>query len=122
MSIHDVGLSIKQLNDGERYALLKQHITASRYFIFPVSYIAGCNRSFKQEWMTEFPWLAYSEHFDGGFCLPCALFSNNREKLRVLLNRPFTQWQKKSETLKKHNARSYHHAAVELSNNFAMNN
>ena len=97
MSIHDIELSIKKLNDGERYALLKQHITPSRYFIFLVSYIAGCNRSFKQERMTEFPWLAYSEHLDGGFCLPCALFSNSREKLGVLVTRPFTQWQKKVE-------------------------
>ena len=68
---------IRSLTTGQMFQLLKNHFKPGPAFVFPTSYMAGCNRSFKLEWLSRFPWLVYSQTLDGGFRLPCALVCKN---------------------------------------------
>ena len=105
---------VQSLDTGHLYHLLCHHRVPSDHFIFPSCFLAGNNRSFQQSWLAEYPWLVYSEHLDGGFCLPCCLFASNRGNLGVLVNRPFTKWQKKTEVLNSHAKMYYHQQCTEM--------
>jgi len=115
MSVQEITCTVKSLDTEHLYHLLRNHRVPSEHFTFPSCFLAGNNRSFQRKWLTEFPWLVYSEHLDGSFCLPCCLFGSNRESLGVLVNRPFTKWHKKTEVLNTHAKMSYHQQCVELS-------
>ena len=49
----------------------------------------------------------YSKECDGGFCLPCIIFSS-REKVGVLVNTPFTRWIKVGSVCGEHEKLRYH--------------
>ena len=34
-------------------------------------------RTFQHQWLNKYPWLKYSKQENGGYCLPCVLFSRN---------------------------------------------
>ena len=63
----------------------------------------------------KYPWLKFSEQDNGGYCLPCVLFSRN-ESLRsdpgVLVKSPLTKFKNALEMLNKHLEKSYHKTAV----------
>ena len=50
---------------GEKYAFLKHHAVPSQsYAVYPRSYLGGRNRSFQRSWLSEHPWMVYSEVLD----------------------------------------------------------
>ncbi len=77
------GLTITQ-----KYELLKNHRKPGTNHVFPTQYLGGCNRSFRQVWLTEHPWMVYSELVDGAFCVACAIFSANPSRGK-LVTQPF---------------------------------
>ena len=62
--------------------------------------------NFQVKWLDQRRWLAYSAHveFRGGWCLPCLLFLNDREKesLGVFVKTPFRNYNKSKEKLDAH--------------------
>ena len=103
---------VKNMPSGQKYHLIKHHFQPSKDYILPSEYCGGCYRSFKLEWLTEFPTLVYSEKLDGGFCLPCALFCENRKHFGLLVNWPFWMWNHKSDKMAPHFSKEYHMDAV----------
>lgn len=99
---------VNSLSVAQKYNFVKHHDTPGNNFIFPTTYIGGCNRSFKRDWLREYPWLVYSSVLDGAFCICCAVFAKNRYNLGILVNKPFCKWNKKSEILTDHVKLGYH--------------
>ena len=63
----------------------------------------------------KYSWLTYSEQNDGGYCLPCVLFSRsagNNADPGVLMTNHLTNLRKALETLEKYNAKDYHKEAL----------
>lgn len=44
---------------------------------FPRTNIGGKNRSFRENYYTQFKWIEYSPSKDAAFCFPCRLFKGN---------------------------------------------
>ena len=68
-------------------------------FRYPTTYMHGCNRRFKPEWVHGHSWLHYSASEDGVYCKACALFAPSeikQQKLGSLVNKPFSVWTKQS--------------------------
>jgi len=61
-------------------------------------------------WLKKYSWLRYSPTLDAVFCGPCSVLisSANREGKGLLVNRPFFQWVKVSDTLTSHSKAAYH--------------
>ncbi|XP_014674057.1 PREDICTED: 52 kDa repressor of the inhibitor of the protein kinase-like [Priapulus caudatus] len=58
---------------------------------------------------------AEAETTDGAFCLPCALFvEEKREHLGLLVNKPFRKWSKKKDTINPHAECLYHTRAMQV--------
>ena len=60
MSPRDIDTAIQLLSTGERYTLLKHHNKPSSSYVFPTTYLGGCNRSFQGSVREEYPWMVYS--------------------------------------------------------------
>jgi len=99
---------IGSLTDSEKYQYLTRHFRPTKEYQYPSTYMNKCNRSFQESWLTKYPWLVYSPNLDGGFCLPCFLFINDRSGKRILVNSPFTRWTKVSTVLGNHAKLEYH--------------
>ena len=78
---------------------------------FPIQYLAGCNRSFRLEWLSQHPWMMYSERVVGVFCTACAIFCSNASKSNFV-TKPFRTWNKKSEKVKEHEHSTRHQKAM----------
>lgn len=79
----------------------------------------GRNRSFQRLWLTTYPWLVYSKSQDGGYCLPCVLFSPPGAGNRgVLVKTPFKRWTKVSDVCRGHSTAKYHLDAQVAYDNF----
>ena len=111
---------LSALEDEQKYYLYRNHIVPSDDYSYPYRFCGGNNRSFQRSWLDEYSWLVYSIHLDGAYCLPCALFAEDRLRLGlgVLVNRPFFDWHKKSEKLSKHSAKPFHNKSVEEAKSF----
>ena len=61
--------------------------------------MGGCGRNFRRCRQDEHKLLVYSTHFDGGFCMLCALFNRMSKDLvtRKFVTKLFKKWNKKSE-------------------------
>ena len=81
--------------------------------MFPTQYLGGCNRSFRLAWLSEHPWMIYSEKVDGIFCIVCAIFCSNCSK-GYFVSKPFRVRNKKSEKTKEHSNSLYHQKCMEL--------
>lgn len=99
---------IGSLTDSERYQYLTEHFRPPKGCKYPSTYMNKCNRSFQESWLTKYPWLVYSPKLDGGFCLPCLLFTKNRSGKGVLVNSPFNRWMKVTAILGNHVTLEYH--------------
>ena len=60
---------VQALTSAQMYSLLKNCNTPHQDYMFPKTYIAGCNRSFCHTWLVEHPWVVDSEQVDGAFCV-----------------------------------------------------
>ena len=113
----DVGVFVAQkstvdFTNHDKYQLVVNHFTPDPAYNFPKG--TG-SRSFQHRWLIKYPWLSYSEHHNGGYCLPCVLFSRNanfRSDPGVLVKSPLTNFQKALELLDKHTNMMYHKRAV----------
>ena len=94
MGLADVCHAINELDNGQKYKLLREHNKPGTDFNSPKTFRNGCYRSFQYRWLQKYPWLVYSKAVDGRFCKFCASFSKNRAKLDVLVNKHFTTWVK----------------------------
>ena len=84
-------------------------------FAFPAHEEHGSKHKFSHEWLNNCNWLAYSNYLDGGFCLPCVVFSKpNRgcDDFGVLVTRPMKSLYKATELLRKHNNAKYYKNAL----------
>ena len=103
------------MTDHDKYQLITQHfVPGPGYEFAPLE-----SRKFQHSWFSTYPWLTYSEHCHGGFCLPCVLFAKGqgfRSAPDLFVKRHFGQTEnqllKALEKLKEHNGRGYHHQAV----------
>ena len=53
----DLICRLRSMPKAEKYALLKEHSRPADTFSFPKTFVGGCNRSFKQEWLNQHKWL-----------------------------------------------------------------
>ena len=101
------------ISDHDRYQLIKYHFVPGPTYRFPKS--AG-GRSFQYQWLARYSWLKYSESDNGGYCLPCVLFSRsssiNHSDPGVLVSSPLVNFKKALEMLNKHLEKAYHNTAV----------
>ena len=75
----------------------------------------------KHSWLKLFPWLMYSKHENGGYCLPCVMFSRNvslRADPGILVGTALTNFRKALEILRKHVNKDYHKNAVTVLDSF----
>ena len=108
--------AMKTLTMSQKYHLLtisKEHLKEKA---FPTQYLAGCNRSFRLEWLWQHPWMMYSECIDGVFCTACAIFCSDASKSKFV-TKPFRKWNKKSEKAKEHEHSTHHPKAMEQADN-----
>ena len=115
-SIEEIAQAVCQMSDDQKYNLLKNHVRPSKNFIFPTTFIGGCNRAFRYDWFEEHGWwLVYSMKLDGAFCICCALFLNatERKQSTSLINAPFSKWHKKTKIIGSHQSKGNHLVAFE---------
>lgn len=82
--------------------------------VFPSTFSHGCQRKFRLE---KYSWLLYSPNLDGVFCGPCSILlpsSMNRADKGFLVNRPFSNWIKISNTLANHASLQYHRHTIAM--------
>ena len=114
VSLTDVAQVIgsPNLSAATRYSLLTNHFQPSVDYKFPKG---SSGRSFQYQWLQSFPWLVYSKQEDGGFCLPCVLFTPagyRGSNPGILVSRPLTLFKKALETLRKHADKEHHKSAI----------
>ena len=115
-SIRDISsyitLSSADKTDDRKYRLIVDHFVPDATYKFP----KACNgRSFQYRLLTRYPWLRYSEKADGGFCVPCVLFSHScsfRSDPGVLVNTPLTDFKRAMEKLDYHSESICHKTAM----------
>ena len=111
----------KTLTMSEKYHLLTIPKEQLKENAFPTQYLAGCNRSFRLEWLSQHPWMMYSELVDGVFCTACAIFCSDASKSKFV-TKPFRKWNKNSEKVKEHEHSTHHRMAMEQENNVLVMN
>ena len=76
------GMKTSQIQD-----LIKNIFKPGKSFLFPKT----SKRSFRFEWLEQFPWLQYSQSLDGAFCLPCVLFCDQFPTKNGKITKLFTE-------------------------------
>ena len=97
-----------------KYELLANPFQPGVDYKFPKS-TTGRALSFQYRWLQLHPWLAYSEHDNGGFCTPCVLFAtsgNHGSDPGILVRRPLVSFSKALEVFSKHTIKDHHMAVV----------
>ena len=102
-NIYDIGRYINSaspLSNYDKLRLIENIWKPSSAYNFPVT-LEGKEgnrkeKKFLPKWLTEYTWLAYSELYDGAFCLPCILFGadtgHNSKRLERLYTKPLISW------------------------------
>ena len=94
----DIGVLLKNgtlntLTQSNKLKLLNH--TPDTNVSYPTTFMNGCNRRFKPEWVKNHSWLHYSASEDGIYCKACVLFAPSeikRQKLGTLVTKPFSLW------------------------------
>ena len=108
--------TMQSLTTAQKYELITKHKVPHKSYVFPTQYLGGCNRSFRPNWLSEHPWMVYSEKVDGVFCIVCTMFCTDPFK-GYFVSKPFRMWNKKSEKAKEHVQSKYHQKCMELADN-----
>ena len=108
MSTKEVEDAVRALSRGKKYEILTKHFLPPAHYKFPGTYENGCLRSFRYEYFKNRPWLKYSPHLDAAFCVPCALFVNDRSNKQSLVTKPFRKWARYTSVIVEHAEKSYH--------------
>jgi len=122
---YDVGFYFslsKSLSDNDIYDLLVNCDVPADNFKFPKN---STRRQFQKKWLEDFDWLFYSKKFDGGFCLPCALFGHLSTKLKTsenLLTKAVSGGKGSVALLKKHDGakQGLHADCLKLKESFLL--
>ena len=84
------------------------HFLIKNVFVPDASYVFPNNngRSFLRKWLSEHSWLRYSDHLNGGFCLPCVLFGHKvkskSNRAKKLVSEPLIPVPNAKSILKSH--------------------
>jgi hypothetical protein len=113
MAFNDIGIFVESgslpLSSEQNIRVILEHFVPSDDFHFPKVDMNGRKRSFRNSWLSTYPWLVYSKSADGGYCLPCVLFSPSTAANRgVLVKSPFRRWTKVSEVCRGNETKKYH--------------
>ena len=110
---NDIGLNYlkaNQMNNNERYELLKNVWKPDKSFTFPCSLEGKKQRRFVYGWLGSYSLLVYSNMSMAVFCLPCLLFGtrtrHNSSKAIQLVKEPLTYWTSASLRLRDHEENS----------------
>ena len=106
--------TLNSLTQNNKLKLLNH--TPDSNFNYPTTFLNGCNRRFKPEWIKSHSWLHYSASEDGVYCKACALFAPSeikRQKLGALVTKYFSLWTKQSTAFDSHEELSYHQHSME---------
>lgn len=125
----DIGNFVKStIDDATRYNILKNCWEPPLSFQFPThENKGGHKRRFQRHWMSQFPWLAYSQIKNGFFCKVCVLFGqetggiSKEVRLLGIVTVPFNKWKNALEYFKSHETTKYHQANIISSSNFTKN-
>ena len=104
--------SSTDITDAIKYQLVDDHFIPDPIYAVPRSSNGRC---FQHQWLHRYPWPVYSKQENGGFCLPCVLFSrggNLQSDPGILVQRPLTNFTKALELLNKNTAKSYHKSEI----------
>ena len=112
MSNQEVDNVIKSMPRGTKYMLLTQHFDPPYQYKFPQAFDNGCYRSFHWEYTNNRPWLKYSPYLYAAFCVPCALFVNDRSNKHSLVTTPFKKWVRYTDMIVKHAEKPCHRDAM----------
>lgn len=82
-------------------------------------------RKFLYAWLDKYsPWLVYSSHLKGAFCLYCVIFAPPTSTVRGVLGsfvvRPFTKYKRMHEFCKSHVGSSWHLTAMKAMHSFMV--
>uniref|UniRef100_A0A2S2QIH3 Repressor of the inhibitor of the protein kinase n=1 Tax=Sipha flava TaxID=143950 RepID=A0A2S2QIH3_9HEMI len=124
VGVNDIGNYVHNLeiNDLKKEELLKTPWVPSSTYIFPVK--TKRNLRFQLSWIKRFPWLSYSQLFEGAFCRLCVLFAREKggngshQKLGALVSKEYTNWKNALQDFQLHATTSYHKLCVEKSDSF----
>ncbi len=94
MTASQARVVINGLSDALKHSLLTEHFRPSSEYIFGQRYLHGYYRSYSQKFVKTYPWLVYSPHLDGVFCMYCSLFSPSNLTLGQFVNKPLINWHK----------------------------
>ena len=113
-SVNEICASLGSLSPARKYALLFKHVVPPSEL--PKTFSHGCLRKFRTSWIDKYPWLRYSSALDAVFCGPCSLLLEKvrRKDKGQLVNVPFSNWVKLSDTLSTHSKHAYHREALQL--------
>ena len=110
---NDIGNYIdRPLTEQQKYDILCNVWRPSENYSFPIN---ENKRKFHYGWLKIFPWLTYSEKFDGAFCLNCVLFGSestimhNTSKLQRLFKLPLKNWNVATARFRDHSEKSELH-------------
>ena len=111
---------------GDVASFVETHISVDQRYNFKpgadYSFPKHANgRSFQFRWLQQYPWLVYSRHDNGGYCLPYVLFGSSSyhgSNPGVLVSCHLTTLSKALEWLCKHTDKDHHKTAVIRSEEF----
>ena len=105
-----------------KYDIILKHKKPAENFIFPAE---KNKRPFVRNWLTEFPWVAYSEKLNGCFRVPCVLFyhevPNGNALTKNLYSGPLTGFSKNAHKRLAHHQKktgTTHQKTVPIYDNF----
>ena len=109
--------SMQAQGAAEKYNLPTNHRKPRADQVLPPTCIGGRKQAFRPVWLSEHPWMVYSEQVDGVFCIACGIFVAKVSKGKFVC-KPFRDWNKKGEKAKEHEQCLYHHQAIEQADDF----
>ena len=98
-----------------RYDIIEGISRPEKSFVYPYHEEGKTNkrRCFRNVWLEQNNWLVYSEHLDGGLCLPCVLFAKpGHRQTGTLVTRPLTKFKDATRDLLSHGECDYHRNSV----------
>ena len=98
--------------------MLTKHFKPDPEYIFPR---CSSGHYFQHRWLQQYSWLVYGKRENGGFCLPCFLFSSSSchgSDPGILVSKPLIASAKSLELLRKLTAKGHHKDSVVKADEF----
>lgn len=118
---NDIGVYVKNnasLSDEDKYSVLCNPWIPSDKYNFPVAPQCGNHkRTFQMKWLSDFPWISYSDKDNGVYCRLCVLFGpreagKGNQTLHAFSAKAFTRYKNAVADFKDHANREYHKMSV----------